>query len=410
MAQRTLRSNVRQNPYNVPQGAAFIDFHSAPTPQAESYPAYPQQLLPSFADEWTTTGYDTTGFDMFNYNSAAPSPVSGYSSSAAPSPSSGYSSSAAPSPASGYSSDAPSPFNPYSEHYGSESPVSGVNSLPAVDESQPRKAAARRGRPEDYVRRPRNAFIIFRSSLCAKNKLSRSLVSNEQRVSSIAATSWNALSDAEKLPYQIQAEKEKLAHREKYPDYRFTPIARARPAAKRRVRKADAKEKERCNQIGALLLSGKEGQELERAVEEFDRQTETGDLLPEPLPSPSTSTSNSNDVVSWCPEVPAQPTALWSPDVRWQPQSGAPEAVAVPELDYPPTPPAVMAFNRAIYYPPHANILSNKPRHFDASLYDGFDFSLWGTDAESYRGGPLSRVTMEPYDPTKDQPLISSHA
>ncbi|KAF8057470.1 hypothetical protein FPV67DRAFT_564576 [Lyophyllum atratum] len=81
----------------------------------------------------------------------------------------------------------------------------------------------------DYVPRPKNAFILYRSHFY------QTLGGDDQNQISVAAgKAWNALCDEEKLPFQLMAEKEKRDHQLEFPHYTYTP-GRKGPSAKRKT-------------------------------------------------------------------------------------------------------------------------------------------------------------------------------
>ncbi|RDB29787.1 Repressor of filamentous growth 1 [Hypsizygus marmoreus] len=108
--------------------------------------------------------------------------------------------------------------------------------------SLPQEPGPRRGRhDEDHVRRPRNAFIVFRSQYY-KHFLdagtSPSSFNGTRRdqtdISRDAADAWNRLTADEREPYVAQAHAERAEHARMYPDYHYAPGARPK---KRRSRK-----------------------------------------------------------------------------------------------------------------------------------------------------------------------------
>ncbi|KAF8063201.1 hypothetical protein FPV67DRAFT_232640 [Lyophyllum atratum] len=81
----------------------------------------------------------------------------------------------------------------------------------------------------DYVPRPKNAFILYRSHFY------KTLGGDDQNQISVAAgKAWKALCDEEKLPFQLMAEKEKRDHQLEFPHYTYTP-GRKGPSAKRKT-------------------------------------------------------------------------------------------------------------------------------------------------------------------------------
>ncbi|KAF8068771.1 hypothetical protein FPV67DRAFT_1668842 [Lyophyllum atratum] len=81
----------------------------------------------------------------------------------------------------------------------------------------------------DYVPRPKNAFILYRSHFY------QTLGGNDQNQISVAAgKAWKALCDEEKLPFQLMAEKEKRDHQLKFPHYTYAPGCKG-PSSKRKA-------------------------------------------------------------------------------------------------------------------------------------------------------------------------------
>lgn len=83
-----------------------------------------------------------------------------------------------------------------------------------------RESHARRREP-DHIPRPRNAFIIFRSSYISGRSGAREGQQNE--LSKQAGNVWNRLTREEKEKYIVLAECEKKRHQEMYPDYVYCP-------------------------------------------------------------------------------------------------------------------------------------------------------------------------------------------
>jgi len=73
---------------------------------------------------------------------------------------------------------------------------------------------------EVHVKRPMNAFMLYRqttSALFAKEQITN------HELSTVIGQKWQALSDEEKAPYFLLAETKKQEHKELYPDYKYTP-------------------------------------------------------------------------------------------------------------------------------------------------------------------------------------------
>ncbi|KAG6897278.1 hypothetical protein C0992_002818 [Termitomyces sp. T32_za158] len=73
----------------------------------------------------------------------------------------------------------------------------------------------------DYVPRPKNAFILFRSyfyQTCGG--------SDQNQISVNAGKAWKALPDEQKKPFQLAADREKQEHQAKFPHYTYAPGSR----------------------------------------------------------------------------------------------------------------------------------------------------------------------------------------
>ncbi|WP_257285811.1 HMG-box domain-containing protein [Endozoicomonas sp. SESOKO1] len=76
---------------------------------------------------------------------------------------------------------------------------------------------------DNYIPRPRNAFIIFRSIRAAEvtqNDTSQGIISRQ------AGKEWKKMSDEQKKPFFLKAQKERHEHKKKYPNYKFQPRKR----------------------------------------------------------------------------------------------------------------------------------------------------------------------------------------
>ncbi|KAJ3713527.1 high mobility group box domain-containing protein, partial [Lentinula raphanica] len=83
------------------------------------------------------------------------------------------------------------------------------------------------------IPRPRNAFMIFRSEY-HQAKITTDVERDHRHISRIVGHLWNTMSDEDKAPYRLAAEKEKAEHQRKYPGYRFCPGTRTSKPVKRK--------------------------------------------------------------------------------------------------------------------------------------------------------------------------------
>jgi hypothetical protein len=174
------------------------------------------------------------------------------------------------------------------------SPLSCGDFYPAASDSRHAARSTRpsnrtkRSRSPNRIRRPRNAFMIFRSEFYAEQKIIGRIEHDHRHISRIVAHCWNSLSPSEKKVWQEKALEEKAEHALKYPDYRFKPLARTRKVVKRKVKRNSAAELDRCRKVAELLLEGKQGQELEVAIKSID------DAMSAPTSPTSTITESSS--------------------------------------------------------------------------------------------------------------------
>ncbi|KAL0579569.1 hypothetical protein V5O48_002449 [Marasmius crinis-equi] len=103
---------------------------------------------------------------------------------------------------------------------------------------------------EDYVPRPPNAFILYRSHFWEVQK-SNPTERNHRQISRSAGIKWQSLSEEEKDPWRKLAERRKQEHAEKYPEYKFSPQRKARSVRHAPKRVTEAKHILLCSECGS---------------------------------------------------------------------------------------------------------------------------------------------------------------
>ena len=101
---------------------------------------------------------------------------------------------------------------------------------------------AKRVLDPNYVPRPPNAFILFRTDWIKKNN---SLLNGTQKkhLSKVVGSLWRSLSKEEKLPWEKLAETCKAIHREQHPNYKFKPIRdKEKEKEKKKIKKKPSKK------------------------------------------------------------------------------------------------------------------------------------------------------------------------
>lgn len=137
--------------------------------------------------------------------------------------------------------------------------------------------------PPGHIKRPRNAFILFRSHACVNNLIPTELgITDHRHVSRIVGNLWKSLPAEEKRIWEEQAEKEKEEHRRAHPDYKYRPVYRREGVVRRRRRKAvDEKEVEeeerKCEVVARVLLEGGDVNE-DRVEKEIEVQRERDEV------------------------------------------------------------------------------------------------------------------------------------
>lgn len=138
--------------------------------------------------------------------------------------------------------------------------------------STSRRQAHSKKKPENHIPRPPNAFILFRSSFIKSQHVSTEVETNHSTLSKIIGLTWQNLPNEER---QIWHAKAKLAldeHKRKFPQYAFRPLHnKNKGGEKRKVREVGPKDHKRCEKIAELLVKGKKGQDLDAAIQEFDK-------------------------------------------------------------------------------------------------------------------------------------------
>jgi hypothetical protein len=143
---------------------------------------------------------------------------------------------------------------------------------PAADCTAPRRPGHNKKKPENHIPRPPNAFILFRSSFIKSQHVSTEVETNHSTLSKIIGLTWQNLPHDERQVWHAKAKAALDEHKRKFPKYAFRPLhQKGKGPEKRKVREVGPKDLKRCAKIAELLVEGKKGQELDEAIQEFDR-------------------------------------------------------------------------------------------------------------------------------------------
>lgn len=173
------------------------------------------------------------------------------------------------------------------------------------------------------IPRPRNAFMIYRSTVWSQQKIPTGIERDHRHISRIIGHCWNSLPEEEKKIWRVKAEEEKQNHLRKYPGYRYSPVTRTNKPIKRNVNRNGEKDKQRCKKVAELLLLGTEGSALENAVKELDGTNDgCSSISAQNSPiSPTSSQSPVTPLFSLKPlcrnEAQHSPNSFFSPEKNW---------------------------------------------------------------------------------------------
>ena len=145
---------------------------------------------------------------------------------------------------------------------------------PPEETAAPRRQPHSKKKPENHIPRPPNAFILFRSSFIKSQHVSTEVETNHSTLSKIIGITWQSLPEEERQVWHTKAKEALDEHKRKFPKYAFRPVqtkAKGAPSEKRKVREVEPKDIKRCTKIAQLLVQGKKGDELNAAIQEFDK-------------------------------------------------------------------------------------------------------------------------------------------
>ncbi|GAA5842486.1 hypothetical protein JCM9279_005400 [Rhodotorula babjevae] len=171
-------------------------------------------------------------------------------------------------------------FSPASSHDLPTSRPSTASSPYVADAAPPKigrngkpvKSHSRKQAP-GHIKRPPNAFILFRSHCCAPESVDPSLpdppgtaharylasleINNSQHISMIVSQVWNNLKPEEKHYWDEKARLAKEEHARLHPDYRYRPQQRIKETVRRRKKPEPRdrnQERSACTEVAQQVL------------------------------------------------------------------------------------------------------------------------------------------------------------
>ncbi|KAJ3491572.1 hypothetical protein NLI96_g608 [Meripilus lineatus] len=158
------------------------------------------------------------------------------------------------------------------------SPPEGGMLFPAAakddsDSSDDSRSGHNKKKPDDYIPRPPNAFILFRSAFIKNRHVRAKVETSHSTLSKIIGITWGRLPHAERQIWYMRAKVALIEHTKKYPNYQFRPGQDRvyTEGIKRQVREKRKGDSKRCHHIADLLVEGYKGEELSDIMEEFDK-------------------------------------------------------------------------------------------------------------------------------------------
>ncbi|TNY18663.1 hypothetical protein DMC30DRAFT_418618 [Rhodotorula diobovata] len=137
---------------------------------------------------------------------------------------------------------------------------------------KPVKSHSRKQAP-GHIKRPPNAFILFRSHCCSPESADPSQpeppgtaharylasleINNSQHISMIVSQVWNSLKAEDRAYWDDKARLAKEEHKRLHPDYRYRPQQRAKETVRRRKKpepKERHQERSACTQVAQQVL------------------------------------------------------------------------------------------------------------------------------------------------------------
>lgn len=132
-----------------------------------------------------------------------------------------------------------------------------------------------------HVKRPCNAFILFRSHAVTANLIPKEVERDHRNISRIISHMWHSLSEEERKLWEMQAELEKRKHREMHPDYKYRPSSRRNNVHRRAARRLSSTERQ-CERIADAILKscGREGIKRQRKPKTPKRKSPMAQVSP----------------------------------------------------------------------------------------------------------------------------------
>lgn len=137
--------------------------------------------------------------------------------------------------------------------------LSPVQQAESPAQPEPQTSHARR-QSVHHIKRPCNAFILFRSHAVTTNLVPKEVERDHRNISRIISHMWHNLNADERKMWEVQADIEKQRHRQQHPNYKYRPSSRRNITNRRNIRRLSSTERQ-CERIADAILKscGREG-------------------------------------------------------------------------------------------------------------------------------------------------------
>lgn len=116
---------------------------------------------------------------------------------------------------------------------------------PTPDDFRPTAKSHTKKADDGHIKRPENAFILFRRDMCHKINAAKAEGAKPNREADLSKTiseQWRALSEDEKMKWKSLAEQKKQEHRVAFPHYKYRPQRKSGKNKKRGDSDVDEEE------------------------------------------------------------------------------------------------------------------------------------------------------------------------
>ncbi|KAH9932864.1 uncharacterized protein B0H18DRAFT_1115521 [Fomitopsis serialis] len=258
---------------------------------------------------------------------------------------------------------------------------------------------------EDYIKRPENAFILFRRKCCedrqAADEAAEEPVKKQRQadLSKAISQQWKSLSTEERTYWEDQAKEKKKEHEAMYPNYVYRPqrIKERAKSKKGKGRKGDGEQETDAESgISFVLPVPSPPRSLSRDSLPAPVRGQTRRAVSAPTPPPAYQTIHLPSV--FMPSCPTSPSLL--PRIsRRSPRIPHPDDDHLTHFEYLP--------NDSLYPPTFQQPAAFEPNVQTDQLFQMFQAEQSALQHQQQQGGPLLQSLSIPRDSMMGSSLVS---